>query len=127
MVNANKSFAIFFFLMMRRPPISTRCCTLFPYTTLFRSLVAREPRLAARHDHHRAPRRGHGRSEEHTSELQSHSNTSYAVFCLKKKKDEDVLLDPHVDGGESRVRVCLVAGFPVPDVVVLLVGGAFFF
>src|SRR5881296_4413934 len=87
MVNANKSFAIFFFLMMRRPPISTRCCTLFPYTTLFRSLVAREPRLAARHDHHRAPRRGHGRSEEHTSELQSHSNTSYAVFCLKKKKN----------------------------------------
>src|SRR5881296_2011676 len=72
----------FFFLMIRRPPRSTRCCTLFPYTTLFRS---RSGRRWSRSPHRptRSPRR---RSEEHTSELQSHSNISYAVFCLKKKK-----------------------------------------
>src|SRR5881296_3812943 len=46
-------------------------------------------------DHGKAPagqmhrrNRGHPRSEEHTSELQSHSNISYAVFCLKKKKNK---------------------------------------
>src|SRR5881275_3671506 len=55
----------------------------FPYTTLFRSHGrARRsgpgPRCAG------APR--HKRSEEHTSELQSHGTISYAVFCLKKKK-----------------------------------------
>src|ERR1044071_10312057 len=68
----------FFFLMIRRPPRST----LFPYTTLFRSaspgpgnnfdvwVVATDEK----------------RSEEHTSELQSRVDISYAVFCLKKKK-----------------------------------------
>src|SRR6188472_4736128 len=75
----------FFFLMIRRPPRSTRETTLFPYTTLFRS-------RAPGHVPHRSRRCGHGarrgpsRSEEHTSELQSHSHISYAVFCLKKKK-----------------------------------------
>src|SRR5881296_4035266 len=72
----------FFFLMIRRPPRSTRCCTLFPYTTLFRSCGRRGgavPRSAP------ASSRRAARSEEHTSELQSHSNISYAVFCLKKK------------------------------------------
>src|SRR3546814_12900161 len=105
---------LFFFLMIRRPPRSTRTDTLFPYTTLFRSR------------HHRAvwlqqpavpcvdclPRQSRGvdagyfgrkpdpwdagaadggipvitgRSEEHTSELQSLMRISYAVFCLKKK------------------------------------------
>src|SRR3546814_2777131 len=84
-----------FFLMIRRPPRSTRTDTLFPYTTLFRSLLAAgfyyktlmgptrkswmwfEPfvRRAA----------GLGRSEEHTSELQSVMRNSYAVFCLNKK------------------------------------------
>src|SRR5213082_3991810 len=71
---------LFFFLMIRRPPRSTLCQTLFPYTTLFRS---------------RAPGRSPWRpwcwcwptrSEEHTSELQSPDTISYAVFCLKKKK-----------------------------------------
>src|SRR3546814_14729048 len=91
-----------FFLMIRRPPRSTRTDTLFPYTTLFRS---------SRDDHHPV-QPGHGvgqrhrsptglpelgklagaaefakaRSEEHTSELQSLMRISYAVFCLKKKK-----------------------------------------
>src|SRR3546814_3475163 len=73
-----------FFLMIRRPPRSTRTDTLFPYTTLFRS------RVRARWDPARRRARaayGRGvRSEEHTSELQSLMRISYAVFCLKKKK-----------------------------------------
>src|SRR3546814_17446329 len=86
-------FLLFFFLMIRRPPRSTRTDTLFPYTTLFRSCaqIGRElllqvlhhqvdPELGARHGVV-----GHERSEEHTSELQSLMRISYAVFCLKKK------------------------------------------
>src|SRR3546814_4108856 len=116
--------------MIRRPPRSTRTDTLFPYTTLFRSLVeihagllealapvdqvalGPQPRhvlVAATHrlDQHavrldqalralRAAANRHlggridqhvGRSEEHTSELQSLMRISYAVFCLKKKKN----------------------------------------
>src|SRR3546814_10279879 len=84
--------------MIRRPPRSTRTDTLFPYTTLFRSLLAGgipgEPAVegAPRHDQTPDPprtRRGRGqaaRSEEHTSELQSLMRISYAVFCLKKKR-----------------------------------------
>src|SRR3546814_5520938 len=92
--------------MIRRPPRSTRTDTLFPYTTLFRSL----PPFPMLNDHgltcRRGSIRGHGqcprfrarcgkgypirprsmRSEEHTSELQSLMRISYAVFCLKKKK-----------------------------------------
>src|SRR3546814_14176082 len=94
------SFCLFFcfFLMIRRPPRSTRTDTLFPYTTLFRSQPS--PRHRRRRggvrpaaDHlpaDRAPARGSvpgaRRSEEHTSELQSLMRISYAVFCLKKKK-----------------------------------------
>src|SRR3546814_1092054 len=77
----------FFFLMIRRPPRSTRTDTLFPYTTLFRSTWSRRSgSQAAPRD--RAPRRDGPRgrrSEEHTSELQSLMRISYAVFCLKKK------------------------------------------
>src|ERR1044071_10274872 len=72
----------FFFLMIRRPPRST----LFPYTTLFRSRQkSRSGRKSCRR-----PRRGRriARSEEHTSELQSRVDISYAVFCLKKKKNQ---------------------------------------
>src|SRR3546814_9007922 len=94
---------LFFFLMIRRPPRSTRTDTLFPYTTLFRSQVAHIihrsrsiivlegwdasgkggiiRRMAAEWD----PRYFEVRSEEHTSELQSLMRISYAVFCLKKK------------------------------------------
>src|SRR3546814_7303596 len=98
--------------MIRRPPISTRTDTLFPYTTLFRSHERsghRVPRAAGAdaagflgHSHAREPRpalprqcgdadarcgrRRALRSEEHTSELQSLMRISYAVFCLKKKK-----------------------------------------
>src|SRR3546814_2243678 len=90
--------------MIRRPPRSTRTDTLFPYTTLFRSLyegsLDYERDYLARYD---AASTGtlivafdgerivgassaSSRSEEHTSELQSLMRISYAVFCLKKKK-----------------------------------------
>src|SRR3546814_6982954 len=74
--------------MIRRPPRSTRTDTLFPYTTLFRSACGMDGELFD------AEKRGHrrllrvGRSEEHTSELQSLMRISYAVFCLKKKTKE---------------------------------------
>src|SRR3546814_2464038 len=115
--------------MIRRPPSSTRTDTLFPYTTLFRSLLERltiatrltgnagaldqvraytlsaEALAAARigdliaADPERTTLAGGwndtsvplpvagGRSEEHTSELQSLMRISYAVFCLKKQKN----------------------------------------
>src|SRR3546814_13901750 len=119
-------YFVVFFLMIRRPPRSTRTDTLFPYTTLFRSqrpvgmqrqAIGQKMRLARAGldgngarcpvqvldaDARRRPvgnrnRRavagaqlgfltGSGRSEEHTSELQSLMRISYAVFCLKKKK-----------------------------------------
>src|SRR3546814_9574472 len=103
------------FLMIRRPPESTRTDTLFPYTTLFRSWGGLQHRPACagggwqlrharnggragtvadpgrarfkrRSDRRRRPHAGPARSEEHTSELQSLMRISYAVFCLKKKK-----------------------------------------
>src|SRR3546814_6207776 len=94
---------MFFFLMIRRPPRSTRTDTLFPYTTLFRSLKYvfkpdPEPwqileqlvfkQLSYRHNdiRHSRSKFEQDRSEEHTSELQSLMRISYAVFCLKKKK-----------------------------------------
>src|SRR3546814_1363412 len=89
--------------MIRRPPRSTRTDTLFPYTTLFRSVrpAPFQRRPAARQNgreqkyrcHERGTEtgaavfqsRGQRRSEEHTSELQSLMRISYAVFCLKKQ------------------------------------------
>src|SRR3546814_10204106 len=77
--------------MIRRPPRSTRTDTLFPYTTLFRSggsVTAGIISARARDEigELRYVRRRHsGRSEEHTSELQSLMRISYAVFCLQKK------------------------------------------
>src|SRR3546814_20736686 len=84
----------FFFLMIRRPPRSTRTDTLFPYTTLFRSVEPTVPALEyiAQQLAFIGSRVGitiegpMKRSEEHTSELQSLMRISYAVFCLKKKK-----------------------------------------
>src|SRR3546814_2442518 len=102
--------------MIRRPPRSTRTDTLFPYTTLFRSLVPADEHAVVRGlwravDVFRVLALAYaayslwlrrdevadlsvgvailtllaGRSEEHTSELQSLMRISYAVFCLKKK------------------------------------------
>src|SRR3546814_19697903 len=87
--------SFFFFLMIRRPPRSTRTDTLFPYTTLFRSYQAAMPAwlgwvavllLALYLAAYPALAAWGARSEEHTSELQSLMRISYAVFCLKKKK-----------------------------------------
>src|SRR5437667_8839536 len=74
---------LFFFLMIRRPPRST----LFPYTTLFRSRPGR-PRLRS-HPVGSPAVRGTGRatrSEEHTSELQSHHDLVCRLLLEKKKK-----------------------------------------
>src|SRR3546814_2020146 len=80
-----------FFLMIRRPPRSTRTDTLLPYTTLCRSGSILGMKQQSALCHLSKPRR-HAlaaqmaeRSEEHTSELQSLMRNSYAVFCLKKK------------------------------------------
>src|SRR3546814_5841784 len=96
---------LFFFVMIRRPPRSTRTDTLFPYTTLFRSrrradrgVHQQRPAMLRRIAPRPAPRDRRGfsrplrraRSEEHTSELQSLMSISYAVFCLKKKKNKHV-------------------------------------
>src|SRR5437588_12627386 len=72
-------FFFFFFLMIRRPPRST----LFPYTTLFRpcSAPGRRADLGTG-----SPGVGRGRSEEHTSELQSHSDLVCRLLLEKKKK-----------------------------------------
>src|SRR3546814_6565322 len=102
----------FFFLMTRRPPRSTRTDTLFPYTTLFRSggnaqharrrqtfedrqMLQRKRSTSRslgsenyRKENHCFRRTSARRSEEHTSELQSLMRISYAVFCLKKKKEK---------------------------------------
>src|SRR3546814_5158100 len=100
--------------MIRRPPRSTRTDTLFPYTTLFRSVRQRLAQDLAdgflrrqivgghvKHLHVAAAQARHarqreavhafrhdeiGRSEEHTSELQSLMRISSAVSCLKKNK-----------------------------------------
>src|SRR3546814_1670155 len=78
----------FFFLMIRRPPRSTRTDTLFPYTTLFRSPQGslRRSATGCAIGYRSMRRQSRRRSEEHTSELQSLMRISYAVFCLKKKK-----------------------------------------
>src|SRR3546814_2213544 len=103
--------------MIRRPPRSIRTDTLFPYTTLFRSVhrmretgtadgadriisnqvadIGKHGRIARLQPHHMrdAPL---PRSEEHTSELQSLMRISYAVFCLKKKKNnKDTIIQPY--------------------------------
>src|SRR5438270_9773575 len=95
-------FRNFFFLMMRRPPRST----LFPYTTLFRSIHVGAERGQAGdhrvgravlglddqrwHDAGTGAAVGHGRSEEHTSELQSQSNLVCRLLLEKKKSGRAV-------------------------------------
>src|SRR3546814_12106863 len=114
---SRRCYDSFLFLMIRRPPRSTRTDTRFPYTTLFRSADDEAALLGAAAEgvgeagestgsaavgvvsqintrsaastsaSKRSPTtRGTSRSEEHTSELQSLMRISYAVFCLKKKK-----------------------------------------
>src|SRR3546814_9681306 len=95
--------------MIQRHPTATRTDTLFPYTSLFRSKQSSEERVAGQRRGLADPARYEllvelvvlvdvevagvgvfgrdGRSEEHTSELQSLMRNSYAVFCLKKKRN----------------------------------------
>src|SRR2546427_7874820 len=81
----------FFFLMIRRPPRST----LFPYTTLFRSRPGRPvpDEVAPAHQGRSHEDRAHGqqgRPDRKSTRLNSsHSQISYAVFCLKKKKTKE--------------------------------------
>src|SRR5438034_11655972 len=75
-------FFFFFFLMIRRPPRST----LFPYTTLFRSVVLRSAKIASSAPCTVVATLPTPRSEEHTSELQSHSDLVCRLLLEKKKK-----------------------------------------
>src|SRR5690242_21852358 len=100
----NFSMISFFFLLLRRPPRST----LFPYTTLFRSLRGpqeaglpggrragpddRRP-AAARDGRRRRPARPERRADRKSTRLNSsHMSISYAVFCLKKKKNKKYIV-----------------------------------
>src|SRR2546430_11059864 len=78
----NSVFLFFFFLMIRRPPRST----LFPYTTLFRSRCHLRLQQRGVWWHSRKAVGTTGRSEEHTSELQSQSNLVCRLLLEKKKK-----------------------------------------
>src|SRR3546814_5265334 len=120
------AYGLVFFLMIRRPPRSTRTDTLFPYTTLFRSCdggnVASpddeiaEVLLFCPLGGEMTDDGGQGleylrlgdvfkiRSEEHTSELQSLMRISYAVFCLKKKNH-----NPQQHSYTSRLNLTLSA------------------
>src|SRR3546814_7768598 len=101
--------------MIRRPPRSTRTVTLFPYTPLFRSdqpprrarrravarlwttynvvrmLATTRPKISKAEKSVPRTVEPPTRSEEHTSELQSLMRISYAVFCLKKKQNKNII------------------------------------
>src|SRR5216684_5241607 len=95
MLRVQFCYYFFFFLMIRRPPRST----LFPYTTLFRSRPA-SPCQGGRPDGRWCPRPAagpaprQGRSEEHTSELQSRLHLVCRLL-LEKKKTKHILLQVH--------------------------------
>src|SRR6056300_744403 len=118
--------------MIRRPPRSTLILTLFPYTTLFRSKLTNKEILMERFNFSKE-QFIEWRSEEHTSELQSHSEISYAVFCLKKKK-VPARFDKHDATSQKKTReahCCMMAATHVgsglaPESRVLL-GLIFFF
>src|SRR5690242_21212858 len=105
----------FFFLMIRRPPRST----LFPYTTLFRSRHPALP-LPGRPDLRRVGHRSMPRSEEHTSELQSHVN----LVCrlLLEKKNQPTEFVPLTASTKSQVLAAhLVRSFGRSVVLLALV------
>src|SRR3546814_5698076 len=110
--------------MIRRPPRSTRTDTLFPYTTLFRSsppassLKKRNPGVRPGDRERLSPSPPNptlkapnppaphpARSEEHTSELQSLMRISYAVFCLKKKKNNQQRIDTRQNNTHKTTKI----------------------
>src|SRR5215203_4257135 len=101
---------LFFFLMIRRPPRST----LFPYTTLFRSRrdarhVRGRERQRHRGERRRAPLggragRGRGRSEEHTSELQSRQYLVCRLLLEKKKKKNLIIFSHKKKQKQSQIK-----------------------
>src|SRR3546814_9349446 len=119
---------MFFFLMIRQPPRSTRTDTLLPYTTLFRSTDESMPpdkkapkatseiiwpctafSSTASSASTACPSDSNDsvfsdRSEEHTSELQSLMRISYAVFCLKKKINTKPLIQTNT---HRNIKVCI--------------------
>src|SRR5256885_9656722 len=100
---------LFFFLMIRRPPRST----LFPYTTLFRSvLVAQRPPRAGAHGVDWIMVAVVGRDRKSTRLNSSHLVISYAVFCLKKKKitNTNIILEIKAD---TVIRIYLCSSVTV--------------
>src|SRR5437588_7849861 len=99
--------------MIRRPPRST----LFPYTTLFRSKRPRGIRARGAEDRTpelvQPPRRdaAHGRSEEHTSELQSHSDLVCRLLLEKKKKNINILQPTHSRCNAVRMVIYLTRAY----------------
>src|SRR5690348_17779603 len=94
----------FFFLMIRRPPRST----LFPYTTLFRSLrvdQGEERVVERRGASPRAQLRGRPVDRKSTRLNSSHPSISYAVFCLKKKNKKSSL--PSTNHHNNTSRTCI--------------------
>src|SRR2546430_11394862 len=105
----------FFFLMIRRPPRST----LFPYTTLFRSgpssskgfsratcrLLPQSPRSRVGRGLRRQPARRRCRDRKSTRLNSSHSQISYAAFCLKKKNWHVLLLSSQSPEYKAQLRV----------------------
>src|SRR2546428_10320299 len=98
----------FFFLMIRRPPRST----LFPYTTLFRSVISVGTGMTIAKSRG-SPRKSlaivitvRSRSEEHTSELQSRSDLVCRLLLEKKKKREAQLANDHV----AQIAACMYHG-----------------
>src|SRR2546427_7838543 len=99
--------------MIRRPPRST----LFPYTTLFRSLRSRAERVQHDQGSRAGQRRGdvlirvarvhHDRDRKSTRLNSSHSQISYAVFCLKKKKKIIRITEPQRPPSSNKMQVNL--------------------
>src|ERR1039457_7557859 len=88
--------SLFFFLMIRRPPRST----LFPYTTLFRSITWIAWPLS-----NRRPSKPGYRSEEHTSELQSPCNLVCRLLLEKNKQHNQIRRECYRDEA-SKLRGC---------------------
>src|SRR5438132_5430464 len=100
--------------MIRLPPRST----LFPYTTLFRSVTADGlelimlTRMGPRERHWRMARRAHTRSEEHTSELQSHSDLVCRLLLEKKKKKK---YKKYKNKNRNERKLALIAAHTIID------------